>query len=72
MLLHCIENYSNFSTPARQNFTELLADTFMHCYEDVTLVPLNHPCSETFDLVMTNPPYVVSGTENVTSKLCKA
>jgi type I restriction-modification system DNA methylase subunit len=72
LLLHCIENYSNFSMTAKQNFTELLADTFVYCHEDVTLGSLKHPYSEIFDLVMTNPPYIVSGTQNVTTKLREA
>jgi type I restriction-modification system DNA methylase subunit len=72
MLLHCIENYSNFSNEAKRNFTQLLADMFVHCHEDVTLGSLKHPCTELFDIVMTNPPYIVSGTQNVTRKLREA
>lgn len=72
MLLHCIELYSSFSDTGKQNFTQLLGDIFVHCHEDRTLGSLKHPCSEKFDLVMANPPYIVSGTQNVTTKIREA
>ena len=69
MLLHCIELYSSLSNTAKRNFTKLVADVFIHCHEDITLGSLKHSCSGAFDIIMANPPYIVSGTQTVTTKL---
>lgn len=69
MLIHNIELYKSFTGAARKSFNELLADTFVFAHEDQTLGTLKHPVNEQFDLVMANPPYVVSGTKTVTDKI---
>ena len=72
LLLHCFEFYTDLTKAGRKNFCQLMADIFVHCHEDRTLGTLKHPTEETFDLIMANPPYMVSGTGNVTQKIKEA
>ena len=70
MLIHCIEFYNSLSDQAKMGFAkELLADLFVHVHEDRILGSLHHPVSEEMDLIMANPPYVVSGTKAITDKI---
>ncbi len=68
-LLHTIETFLKLSETGRKNYSKLLADVFVYCHEDPTLGTLAHPVSGKFDLIMANPPYVVSGTKDVTQKI---
>ena len=70
MLIHCIEMYNEFSEQAKMTFAnELLSDVFVHVHEDRILGSLRHPVFEEIDLIMANPPYVVSGTRAITDKI---
>jgi len=69
LLLHNIETYHGLSSTGRSNFNQLLADVMVHAHEDQALGTLKHPVNKAFDLVMANPPYVVSGTKAVTDKI---
>lgn len=71
-LLHCFEFYNQLSSIGRQNFSHLMADVFVQCHEDQTLGTLKHRCESKLDLVLANPPYMVSGTKNITQKIKKA
>lgn len=68
-LLHTIEFFTNLSPQGRANYQKLLADTFILCRKDAQLGSLAHPVDRKFDLVMANPPYIVSGTGSVTRKI---
>jgi type I restriction enzyme M protein len=68
-LLHTIETFFGLSKEGKKNYSKLLADIFIHCHEEPTLGTLAHPVKETFDLIMANPPYVVSGTKDITKKI---
>ena len=73
MLIHCIEMYNALSDQAKMIFArELLADVFVHAHEDRILGSLKHPVLEKIDLIMANPPYVVSGTSAITKKIKEA
>lgn len=73
MLIHCIEMYNDLSEQAKMIFSkELLADVFVHAHEDRILGSLRHPVSDAVDLIMANPPYVVSGTGAITGKIKEA
>ena len=70
LLIHCIEMYNDLSDQAKEIFAnELLADVFVYAHEDRILGSLRHPVSEKMDLIMANPPYVVSGTGAITEKV---
>jgi len=68
-LLHLIEFYSSLSRAGKNNFAKLASDIFIHCHEDRTLGALKHPCENIFDVIMANPPYIVSGTHEVQKKI---
>jgi len=68
-LLHTIEFFSKLSDIGRKNYSKLLSDIFIHCHEEPELGTLFHPVSRKFDLVMANPPYVVSGTKDTSKKI---
>jgi len=68
-LLHTIEFFTGLSIEGRGNYQNLLADTFILCRKDAHLGSLAHPVDGKFDLVMANPPYIVSGTGGITRKI---
>jgi type I restriction-modification system DNA methylase subunit len=68
-LLHTIEFFSSLSDVGRKNYSKLLSDVFIHCHEEPELGSLFHPAREKFELVMANPPYVVSGTKDTSKKI---
>lgn len=68
-LLHTIEFFNSLSTQGKQSYQKLLADTFVWCHRDTELGSLYHPSTAQFDLIMANPPYIVSGTGSVTRKI---
>ena len=68
-LLHTIEFFNSLSGAGKSSYQKLLADTFVWCHRDTQLGSLYHPASGQFDLIMANPPYIVSGTGSVTKKI---
>lgn len=72
MLLHSIEQYNALTDDGKKAFNQLLADTFVHCHEDRTLGTLKHPVQDEIDLIMANPPYMVSGTRAISTKIREA
>jgi type I restriction enzyme M protein len=71
-LLHTIEFFTELSEEGRENYQNLLADTFVLCHKDSQLGSLAHPVDGKLDLVMANPPYIVSGTGSHTRKIGKS
>ncbi len=68
-LLHTIEFFTSLSRRGRESYQKLLGDTFVLCHKDSQLGSLAHPIEGHVDLVMANPPYIVSGTGSVTRKI---
>ncbi len=68
-LLHTIEFFNSLSTQGKSSYQKLLADTFVFCHRDTQLGSLFHPAQSQFELIMANPPYIVSGTGSVTQKI---
>jgi len=66
-LLHNIEFYNSLSDKSRVNFSQLLADSFVYAHED-PIGSLYYLPQNTFDVIMANPPYVVSGTKETSQK----
>jgi type I restriction-modification system DNA methylase subunit len=68
-LLHTIEFFNSLSSQGKSSYQKLLADTFVWCHRDTELGSLYHPADAQFDIIMANPPYIVSGTGSVTRKI---
>lgn len=53
-----------------KRFAELFNDTFLLQTNSI-LGTLAHPIKDTYDLILTNPPYVMSGSSNLKEEISK-
>ncbi|MGJ3231216.1 MAG: N-6 DNA methylase [Oceanicaulis sp.] len=68
-VLHVIELFASLSEGGRKNFQKLLGDIFIYAGDDPTLGSLYYLPDQAYDLVMANPPYIVSGTSTQTKSI---
>lgn len=61
-----IREYPNLT----KSFAELFNDTFLLQTNSI-LGTLAHPVKDTYDLILTNPPYVMSGSSNLKEEISK-
>jgi type I restriction enzyme M protein len=71
MLIHMAEDYMSFSAKTRKSFSELMNQTFLLSDHDKMLGALEFPQDECFDLILTNPPFVVRGTKVIKDKISR-
>ena len=69
MLIHMAEDYMSFSTDIRKTFSSLVNKTFLLADHDKLLGTLEFPQENRFNLILTNPPFVVSGTKVIKDKI---
>lgn len=69
MLIHMAEDYMSFSTETRKSFSTLMSKTFLLADHDKLLGTLEFPQQNRFDLILTNPPFVVRGTRVIKDKI---
>jgi len=62
MLIHLAENYVSLNSRQKKAFVKLMNRTFLLTDHDKMLGALEFPQDNRFDLILTNPPYVVKGT----------
>lgn len=72
MLIHMAEDYVSFSTKTRKSFAVLMNKTFLLADRDKLLGTLEFPQQNRFDLILTNPPFVVSGTKVIKDKISQS
>jgi hypothetical protein len=71
MLIHLAEKYRELPAAGRRSFADLMNRTFLLTDHDRALGALEFPASKQFDLVITNPPYVVKGTKLIRQKIAQ-
>jgi len=71
MLIHLADDYREFSETQKRAFVALMNNTFVLCDHDKMLGALEFPQEEIFDLVLTNPPFVVKGTKVIKEKIAR-
>jgi len=69
MLIHMAEEYVSLPSAGRQSFVELMNQTFLLVDHDKMLGSLEFPQRNHFDLILTNPPYVVKGSKTIKEKI---
>lgn len=62
MLIHLAEDYISLTSAQKKFFSKLMNQSFILADHDKMLGSLEFPQDERFDLILTNPPYVVKGT----------
>lgn len=71
MLIHMAENYIGYSSKARKYYSKVVNQTFLLVDHDKMLGALEFPQEERFDLILTNPPFVVRGTKVIKDKILR-
>jgi hypothetical protein len=72
MLIHLAEEYRGFNQKQRAEFANLMNETFILTDHDKMLGSLEFPQMDSFDLVMTNIPFVVRGTKMVKERISES
>ncbi len=71
MLIHLAEKYIAMNDQQKTAFIRLMHETFILVDNERILGTLRFPQDSAFDLVLTNPPFVVSGTSVVKEKIAE-
>jgi len=69
MLIHLAEKYTTLNEAQKDSFAKLMNETFILSDHDKMLGSLEFPQDKKFDLIMTNPPFVVEGTRVIKNKI---
>lgn len=69
MLIHLAEIYKESSEKQKKSFVELMNRTFLLTDHTKVLGSLEFPQKNRFDLIITNPPFTVSGTKVIKKQI---
>jgi len=71
MLIHLAETYRNLNSHQRESFIRLMNETFLLTDHTKMIGALEFPQDNRFDLIMTNPPFVVRGSRVIKSQMAE-
>jgi hypothetical protein len=71
MLIHLAEDYMGFTQEGKKSFSQLINQIFLLSDHDKMLGALEFAQDEYFDLILSNPPFVVKGTKVIKEKIAR-
>ncbi|GAH89932.1 unnamed protein product [marine sediment metagenome] len=72
MLIHLAETYKELNNRQKRKFVDLMNQTFLLTDHTKVLGALEFPQKDRFDLILSNPPFTVSGTKVIKEQISES